>query len=367
MLDPAERLVGVHVADDDQRGVVGDVVAPVVAVQIVARHRLQIGEPADRRVAVRMRFERGRDDFLIEELIGVVFTAVQLRDDHGAFRFAIVRMVQAVRHPLGLDEEHPIERVFGRRLEIRCLIDPGVAVPTAAELLDDAFDLIARDVGGALEIHVLDPVRHAGQARALVLRADLVPAPHRRQRRGVLLLNEHLQTVVESRAAQHQIIIKSMDTHARVEKHRQPAAHRVPDESGPANERTRHARALGRPGSLRADSRAPQGRAEVRAARRSALRQRQHPHGHGDEQDPEGSRRQVALHGRLRCAVRRRLRLPRPADRAESRSRARAQEARDVGRRLLPRVPRLRRALRRRRCRSSFSGSASSAPGTSRT
>ena len=43
------------------------------------------------------------------------------------------------------------------------------------------------------------------------------------------------------------------------------------------------------------------------------------------------------------------LRLPRPADRAEGRSRAGPEEARDVGRRLLPRLPRLRRALHRRR------------------
>ena len=59
-------------------------------------------------------------------------------------------------------------------------------------------------------------------------------------------------------------------------------------------------------GPLREDSRARAGRAEVRAARRSAVRQRQHPHGHGAEQDPQGARRQVALDGRLRRAVRRR-------------------------------------------------------------
>ena len=54
---------------------------------------------------------------------------------------------------------------------------------------------------GALEVHVLDPVRDAGQAGTFVLRADLVPAPHRRQRRGVLFLDQHLQAVVERRRA----------------------------------------------------------------------------------------------------------------------------------------------------------------------
>ena len=89
------------------------------------------------------------------------------------------------------------------------------------------------------------------------------------------------------------------------------------------------------------------GFAQVRAARRPAVRQRQHPHGHGAQQDPEGFRRQVAIDGRLRRAVRARIRLSRPADRAAGGPRARPEEARDVGRRFLPRVPRVRRALRR--------------------
>ena len=71
------------------------------------------------------------------------------------------------------------------------------------------------------------PVRHAGQARALVLRPDLVPAPHRGQRRGVIFLNEDLQPIVEGHRAQRPhdpgllsaevaitFIIKSSDTHA---------------------------------------------------------------------------------------------------------------------------------------------------------
>ena len=144
-----------------------------------------------------MRLERRRGQLLIEQLIGIVLAALQLGDDDRPLRFAVVRMVQAARHPLGFDEQHPIERVARRGLEIRRLIDPGVAVPAAAELLDDPLHLVARNVGRALEVHVLDPVRHAGQAGPLVLRADLVPAPHRRQRRGVLFLHEHLQAVVE--------------------------------------------------------------------------------------------------------------------------------------------------------------------------
>ena len=54
----------------DQRGVVRHVEAAVVAVEIVARHRLQIGQPADRRMPVGVRAERRRRQLLIEQLSG---------------------------------------------------------------------------------------------------------------------------------------------------------------------------------------------------------------------------------------------------------------------------------------------------------
>ena len=85
------------------------------------------------------------------------------------------------------------------------------------------------------------------------------------------------------------------------------------------------------------------GRPEVRAARRAAVRERPDPPRHRDEQDPQGSRGQVADDDGLRRAVRARLRLPRPADRIEGRSRARPEEARHVDCRVPARLPRLRR------------------------
>src|SRR3954453_9883905 len=69
-------------------------------------------------------------------------------------------------------------------------------------------------------------------------------------------------------------IIKSVDTHAGVERHRQSAADRVPDEGESADERARDARALGGDGPLREDSGPPRGREHLRAARRSAVRER---------------------------------------------------------------------------------------------
>ena len=59
----------------------GTVVLAVVAVEIVARHRLQIVDPADGRMAVGVRAEGGRGHFGVEQLVRIVLTALQLGDD----------------------------------------------------------------------------------------------------------------------------------------------------------------------------------------------------------------------------------------------------------------------------------------------
>ena len=51
---------------------------------------------------------------------------------------------------------------------------------------------------GALEHHVLQQVRHAGFAIALVARADHIGDVHRDRRLGVIGEQQHLQAVVEA-------------------------------------------------------------------------------------------------------------------------------------------------------------------------
>jgi hypothetical protein len=92
---------------------------------------------------VRMRVERRGGQLLIEQLIGIVLATLQLRDDDRPLRLAVRRVVDTVRHPLRLDEQHMVERVAGGGLGVGGLVDPGVAVPVAAVLLDDALDLVA--------------------------------------------------------------------------------------------------------------------------------------------------------------------------------------------------------------------------------
>ena len=79
-----------------------------------------------------------------------------------------------------------------------------------------------------------------------------------------------------------------------------PAQDRFPDARRPAAEGAGDSRALGGEdiyGALRKQAR---GTAEIRAARRAALRQRQHPYRPRAQQDPEGSRRPLAADARAR-------------------------------------------------------------------
>ena len=109
---------------------------------------------------------------------------------------------------------------------------------------------------------------------------------------------------------------------------------------------------------------AAEGRAELRPPRRPALRQRPHPPRHRAQQDPEGPGRAQPLDGRPRRALRARLGLPRPADRAAGRQGPGPKKKRDVAGRVPPGLPRVRREVRRRSSATSSSGSASWASGT---
>src|SRR4030095_14165782 len=70
------------------------------------------------------------------------------------------------------------------------------------------------------------------------------------------------------------VLILLKDTHARVEGHRQPAAHRLPDEGESAEKRAGNARAMAFDQPLQEDTRSARRRTQVRAARRPAVRQR---------------------------------------------------------------------------------------------
>src|SRR3712207_1801688 len=67
---------------------------------------------------------------------------------------------------------------------------------------DISKNLTLRDVLGALELHVLDPVGQPGLSWLFVTTANAVPGPKRNDGSGVILLQEYSQSVVQLRLDQ---------------------------------------------------------------------------------------------------------------------------------------------------------------------
>ena len=99
----------------------------------------------------------------------------------------------------------------------------------------------------------------------------------------------------------------------------EPARHAVPDARRPAQARAGLGQGLERRGRLQAAARGAPRPAPVRAARRSAVRERPAARRPRRQQDPEGHDRQGAPARRLRLALHPGLGLPRPADREPDR------------------------------------------------
>ena len=137
---------------------------------------------------------------------------------------------------------------------------------------------------------------------------------------------------------------------ARLERDPVPAQDGIPDEGRTARARTEAPGALGQARALPAPARGGQGPAQVHPPRRSALRQRQHPHRHRAQQDPQGHGDALAADAGLRFQLRAGLGLPRAAHRVEDRGGVPRQgQGQGCGaRRRVPQaVPRVRRALDR--------------------
>ena len=144
----------------------------------------------------------------------------------------------------------------------------------------------------------------------------------------------------------------------------EPARHPVPDARRPAEARAGLGQGVERRGHLQEAARGALRPPPLRAARRTALRQRHPARRPCGEQDPQGHDRQGAPARRLRCALHPGLGLPRPADREPDREDPRPRPGR------APRSRRRAAPTRPSRSRSRWptsSASACSATGSIRT
>ena len=193
-------FLGLHVADDDQHGVVGGVPLFVPGAQIVGLQRMQVVHVADDGGFI----ERFVPHFDVQRFPHFAGRAVV--GAHPAFfadnvHFVVEGFVAEIEvdHAVGLHFQHFVQ-IFNRNIGgIDGFGTVGVGIVVAAQRRHTAAEFALGHAVRTFEHHVLQSVAQAGFALMFVHAADLVPQPHGRHRRARILLNQHLHPVGQRR------------------------------------------------------------------------------------------------------------------------------------------------------------------------
>ena len=125
---------------------------------------------------------------------------MHLAQHRAALGLHLGRRYQQPLHPVGLDPQCQIEMLGRQGLEIGRLIEPGVAVPFAADRVDRAHELGVWEVFAGAKGHVLEKVGEAGAPDVFIAGADTVEHLHADHRRGRHLEDDQREAVVEMKA-----------------------------------------------------------------------------------------------------------------------------------------------------------------------
>ena len=142
------------------------------------------------------RIERGQDRFVDQAVRAVLVTLATLVLDHVAliveFRLRHGREQEA--HAVRFHPQGQFQVIGGHGLPIVGAVHGGRTVQPPAHRLDrPEIDLVI--VLRTLEHHVFEEVGKAGPARPLVLGTDVIPDVDADDRRGVVFMQDDIQTV----------------------------------------------------------------------------------------------------------------------------------------------------------------------------
>jgi len=151
-------------------------------------------------VPIGVTAKRRGDDLFREHLGRLVLTSLALGQNHGAFSLDLVRIKERCGHAVRLVIEHEIGMIRGRGSVIGREISARHGVGIAAVLAHQAHDGSLGIAPGALEEHVLYPVRQACAVAHLVAAANTIPYPRADYRGGMRFADNDLQAVIQRRS-----------------------------------------------------------------------------------------------------------------------------------------------------------------------
>ena len=197
-LDEIQRLHGFHVAYHRHRRVVGPVEGVVELAQLRDGHRLDVALPADRGMVVGQCHVRRLRHLLQEHRVGIVLAAFVFVAHHRHLRLPVGLAQPQMAHAIGFDGDIAFQAFAADGREVIGAVEGGAGIELAADAFQELLDAVALRVVealAALEHHVLEDVRRAGDARHLVARPDLIGHLKRHHRRGVIGHQQHGESI----------------------------------------------------------------------------------------------------------------------------------------------------------------------------
>jgi len=206
LLDLRQHVGALEVADRDEGHVVGHVPVVVEVEQPLAAEAAYTFLCPDDFAPVGVPGVGGLEQRLRDHAVGRVVGAPDLLDHDLLFLGELPRVEGRVQHRVGqhVDTHGGVLARHGDVVDGHIVRGEGVDV--AAGALDGGGDLAHAAALGALEQHVLVHVRHAPLLGLLVRTAGADPDVERHHGRGVVLDQDHGETVVE-RGSQHAFLL----------------------------------------------------------------------------------------------------------------------------------------------------------------
>ena len=174
-----ENFFRLHVADDDEHGVVRHIPGVVKFTQVSIGGFIKGRSRAERIVRVGRTLEHGGEQLLVENIFGIGQILRDFLFDGPAFFFPKLVVGEQVAHPRGFEVQRHVKILGGRGEKILRdgLLRVGVVV--AAHRGGRGGNLVGGQTGTAAKHHVFGGVRGAGKIGGTFVRADAI-IHHRR-------------------------------------------------------------------------------------------------------------------------------------------------------------------------------------------
>ena len=195
---PEQRLLGIEIADDDQRGVVRFVEGVEELADVFDFRAIEIGHAADGGVMVGVLGKGRGAQILFQVTVGLVFDpdATFFFYDF-ALGFEIFFGNVEAAHAVRFEPQNSFQVIAGESFEkIRGVVS-GFRIVEPADGFDDSGMFFSRNMRRALEHQVLEEVGETGAARQFVFGSDVIPNLEVDDRNGVIFEENYLQPVGE--------------------------------------------------------------------------------------------------------------------------------------------------------------------------